>query len=68
MTGRKGRVVTDESGSVNYESRTANDAPLEILNLTEKKRFMNGEKLVAIISEAASSGRIKSCYSIMSYS
>ncbi|XP_067934422.1 protein strawberry notch homolog 1-like [Watersipora subatra] len=56
MTGRKGRVVTDESGSVNYESRTANDAPLEILNLTEKKRFMNGEKLVAIISEAASSG------------
>ncbi|CAG2256294.1 Protein strawberry notch,Protein strawberry notch homolog 1 [Mytilus edulis] len=33
------------------------DVPLEILNLTEKQRFMDGEKDIAIISEAASSGR-----------
>ncbi len=39
-----------------YESRSEQDIPLETLNLTEKDRFMRGEKDVAIISEAASSG------------
>lgn len=39
-----------------YESRSETDVPLEILNVREKERFMNGEKDVAIISEAASSG------------
>ena len=57
MTGRKGRVVCDESGNINYELRAAQDVPLEILNLTEKQRFMDGEKFIAIISEAASSGQ-----------
>lgn len=56
MTGRKGRVVQNEDGSIQYESRSEHDVPLETLNLTEKKRFMDGEKDVAIISEAASSG------------
>lgn len=81
MTGRKGRVVQNEDGSIQvgvffkhlfftvpisnnanaffdlqYESRSEADVPLETLNLTEKKRFMDGEKDVAIISEAASSG------------
>lgn len=56
MTGRKGRVVQNEEGQIQYESRSEQDVPLETLNLTEKKRFMNGEKDVAIISEAASSG------------
>nr|CAD7432398.1 unnamed protein product [Timema monikensis] len=55
MTGRKGRVVQTEDG-IQYESRSEVDVPLETLNLTEKKRFMDGEKDVAIISEAASSG------------
>merc|ERR1719225_1865187 len=57
MTGRKGRVVQDQtSGDVRYESRSEADIPLETLNLAEKDRFMRGEKNVAIISEAASSG------------
>ncbi|KAJ8954252.1 hypothetical protein NQ318_005848 [Aromia moschata] len=56
MTGRKGRVVQTEDGGIQYESRSETDVPLETLNLTEKQRFMDGEKDVAIISEAASSG------------
>ena len=56
MTGRKARVVCDDNGQVRYESRSEQDVPLEILNLAEKQRFMDGEKFVAIISEAASSG------------
>ncbi|XP_045468793.1 protein strawberry notch homolog 1-like isoform X4 [Harmonia axyridis] len=55
MTGRKGRVVQKETG-VHYESRSEQDVPLETLNVKERERFMNGEKMVAIISEAASSG------------
>lgn len=45
MTGRKGRVVSNNDGNVQYESRCEMDVPLEILNLTEKKRFMDGEKV-----------------------
>ncbi|XP_053952000.1 protein strawberry notch [Anastrepha ludens] len=56
MTGRKGRVVQSDDGSIQYESRSEQDVPLETLNITEKQRFMAGEKDVAIISEAASSG------------
>ncbi|KAH6933665.1 hypothetical protein HPB50_017430 [Hyalomma asiaticum] len=56
MTGRKGRVVSTDNGTIQYESRSEVDVPLETLNLTEKQRFMDGEKHIAIISEAASSG------------
>jgi len=58
MTGRKGRVVMDDkTGEFRYESRCSDESvSLEMLNCTEKERFMNGEKNVAIISEAASSG------------
>nr|XP_032803328.1 protein strawberry notch homolog 1 [Petromyzon marinus] len=56
MTGRKGRVVSNDDGSIAYESRSELDVPVEILNVTEKKRFMDGDKNIAIISEAASSG------------
>jgi len=58
MTGRKGRVVMDDkTGEFRYESRCTDESvSLELLNCTEKDRFMRGEKYVAIISEAASSG------------
>ena len=45
MTGRKGRVVSTDDGGVQYESRSESDVPLEILNLTEKQRFMDGDKV-----------------------
>ncbi len=56
MTGRKGRIVQHSDGQIGYESRSESDVPLEMLNISERERFMCGEKLVAIISEAASSG------------
>lgn len=55
LTGRKNRVVRTSRG-VRYESRGENDIALDMLNLKEKERFMKGEKLIAIISEAASNG------------
>lgn len=56
MTGRRGRMVIDSNGRVLYESRREGDVPMEVINLAEKQRFMDGEKLIAIVSEAASSG------------
>ncbi|KAG8454621.1 hypothetical protein GDO86_001007 [Hymenochirus boettgeri] len=56
MTGRKGRVVRRSNGTVGYESRAEQNLSIDNVNLREKERFMNGEKLVAIISEASSSG------------
>ena len=41
---------------MSYVSRSETEASLDTLNILEKERFMNGQKLVAIISEAASSG------------
>lgn len=45
MTGRKGRVVSNDDGTITYESRSELDVPVEILNLTEKQRFMDGQKV-----------------------
>ena len=56
MTGRKGRIVSKDSNNFVYEARNESDVPLELMNIVQKERFMNGEKLIAIISEAASSG------------
>lgn len=57
MTGRKGRIVTRADGEIEYELRSAGaDVPLELMNMDEKDKFMKGEKLCAVISEAASSG------------
>ncbi|XP_056373366.1 protein strawberry notch homolog 2 isoform X3 [Hyla sarda] len=55
MTGRKGRVVRRHD-SVAFESRAEQNLSIDNVNLREKERFMNGTKLVAIISEASSSG------------
>ncbi|TRY55206.1 hypothetical protein DNTS_032680 [Danionella cerebrum] len=56
MTGRKGRVVRRPDNSVRYESRAEQGLTIDHVNVREKERFMSGEKLIAIISEAASSG------------
>ena len=49
-------MVQMSDGSVQYQLRSEPDVSIELLNITEKQRFMNGDKEVAIISEAASSG------------
>ncbi|XP_051554543.1 protein strawberry notch homolog 2-like isoform X3 [Myxocyprinus asiaticus] len=56
MTGRKGRVVRRPDGSVRYETRAEQGLTIDHVNIREKERFMSGDKLIAIISEAASSG------------
>ena len=50
MTGRRGRVVSLSDGSVQYQLRSAADVSLEMLNITEKQRFMNGEKVSLLFS------------------
>ena len=45
MTGIKNRVVSNEDWTISYESRSKQDFPLELLNIAEKKRFMDGEKV-----------------------
>ena len=45
MTGIKNRVVSNEDGTISYESRSKQDVPLELLNIAEKKRLMDGEKV-----------------------
>ena len=45
MTGRKGRVVSNDDGTISYQSRSKQDVPLELINIAEKKRFMDGEKV-----------------------
>lgn len=48
MTGRKGRVVSNSDGTISYQSRSKQDVALELLNITEKERFMDGEKVFHI--------------------
>uniref|UniRef100_A0A1D2AC25 UBA domain-containing protein n=2 Tax=Auxenochlorella protothecoides TaxID=3075 RepID=A0A1D2AC25_AUXPR len=57
MTGRKARVVRDARGTLTYSLRAKPDsAELDSLNIREKAAFMEGSKLVAIVSDAASTG------------
>ena len=58
MTGRKGRLVRvkPDAARVKYELRATAEEEREGLNVLECKRFQRGECLVAIISDAASTG------------
>jgi hypothetical protein len=55
MTGRKHRYEYLK-GRWEYRSRTKDHTSADTINVLERKMFQNGEKLVAIISEAASTG------------
>jgi hypothetical protein len=55
LTGRKGFISLDEGGQAGYKKR-GGAGPAKEVNLREKEDFMSGRKLVAIISEAASTG------------
>ena len=46
MTGRKGRVVSNDAGDIQYEKRSEAMVSLEVINVTEKKRFMDLEKVI----------------------
>ncbi len=55
MTGRKHRYIF-ANGMWKYVSRTKERGSTDAINVSERKLFQSGEKLVAIISEAASTG------------
>lgn len=50
MTGRKGRVVRRLDGRVQYESRAEQGFTIDHVNVKEKERFMDGEKVKVQIS------------------
>ncbi|KAK1388247.1 hypothetical protein POM88_016425 [Heracleum sosnowskyi] len=57
ITGRRHRLVRASNGiAVRYEPRSTKDVTMEMVKINEKQSFMDGEKLVAIISEAGSAG------------
>ncbi|KAK4285614.1 hypothetical protein QN277_002290 [Acacia crassicarpa] len=57
ITGRRGMLVRAPSGKgVTYQARNTKDVTMEMVNMHEKQLFMDGKKLVAIISEAGSAG------------
>eukprot|EP01084_Bolivina_argentea_P154206 268834_1 len=57
LTGRKMRMERQPDGRLYPTNRNAhNEEAMEIQNIFEKKKFMDGQKLVCIISEAASAG------------
>lgn len=45
MTGRRGRVVSLPGGGVHYQLRSEQDVTTELLNIREKQRFMDGDKV-----------------------
>ncbi|XP_050278570.1 protein FORGETTER 1 isoform X2 [Quercus robur] len=57
ITGRRGMLVRAASGKgVTYQARNTKEVTMEMVNMHEKQLFMDGKKLVAIISEAGSAG------------
>ena len=55
MAGRKGHYVRQDDGKLAYHKRREG-ASAKSINLLERADFRDGKKLVAIISEAASTG------------
>jgi len=57
ITGRRGMLIRASDGKgVIYQARNTKDVALDMINMHEKQQFMNGEKNIAIISEAGSAG------------
>uniref|UniRef100_A0A0D6R552 PHD-type domain-containing protein n=1 Tax=Araucaria cunninghamii TaxID=56994 RepID=A0A0D6R552_ARACU len=56
MTGRRGSMVRGPNGKIGYHPRNTKDVSMEMVNMSEKQHFMEGTKLVAVISEAGSAG------------
>ncbi|XP_008791000.1 protein FORGETTER 1 isoform X1 [Phoenix dactylifera] len=57
MTGRRGMLIRASTGKgVIYQARNTKEVAMEMVNMHEKQLFMDGKKLVAIISEAGSAG------------
>ncbi|XP_042392351.1 protein FORGETTER 1-like isoform X2 [Zingiber officinale] len=57
MTGRRGMLLRASGGKgVIYQARSTKEVAMEMVNMHEKQLFMDGKKLVAIISEAGSAG------------
>ncbi|WVZ87057.1 LOW QUALITY PROTEIN: hypothetical protein U9M48_033752 [Paspalum notatum var. saurae] len=57
ITGRRGMLVRASDGKgVIYQARNAKEVSMEMINMHEKQQFMDGKKLIAIISEAGSAG------------
>ena len=46
MTGRRGRMVKLGGGRVEYQLRSEQDVSTDLLNIREKQRFMDGEKVI----------------------
>lgn len=56
ITGRKNRLIINESGHREYKPRGSKDVPQKKINQHEREAFMSGKKRVAIISGAAATG------------
>ena len=56
MSGRSERLVRNYKGEFYTQKRTENGLSMHEQNLHEREEFQRGEKLIAIISDAASSG------------
>ncbi|PAA86219.1 hypothetical protein BOX15_Mlig026843g2, partial [Macrostomum lignano] len=57
MTGRRSRIIRCKGrGGFRLESRYAESGDAQSVNASERQRFMAGQKLAAVISDAASTG------------